>query len=60
MAGPAVPWRWLERRGNAASQIDGCLRQNPAYRPAHIDTWLPSGNTGRESLLYAVKEFDGI
>ncbi len=35
MAGPAVPWRWLEHVGNGVSQIDGCLRQNPAYRQAH-------------------------
>ena len=36
-AGPAVPRRRLEHGGNAAPQIDGRLRQNPAYRPAHFD-----------------------
>ncbi len=36
MACPAVPWRRLERSGNAASQIDGRLRQNPAYRLTHF------------------------
>ena len=38
MAGPAVLRRWLEPAGNGRSQIDGRLRQNPAYRPAHIKT----------------------
>ena len=33
-AGPAVPRRWLEPVGNGGTQIDGRLRQNPAYRPA--------------------------
>ena len=55
-AGPAVPWRWLERRGNAPTQIDGCLRQNPAYRPAHNDTWSSSGSTGRAPELILRKK----
>ena len=34
IAGPAVPGRRLELAGNGEPQIDGRLRQNPAYRPA--------------------------
>ena len=38
-AGPAVPRRRLELIGNGESQIDGRLRQNPAYRLArNMDT----------------------
>ena len=34
--GPTVPGRRLELISNGKPQIDGRLRQNPAYRPARF------------------------
>lgn len=58
MACPAVPWRWLERAGDGAPQIDGCLRQNPAYRQAHKNMAPPRQYRGgvRLSVLSACRE----
>ena len=31
-----VPWRWHEPRRQRPAKIDGCSRQNSAYRPGRI------------------------
>ena len=37
--GPTVPGRRLELISNDKPQIDGRLRQNPAYRLARVQIW---------------------
>ena len=41
--GPTVPGRRLELISNGKPQIDGRLRQNPAYRLTHIYKNTPIG-----------------
>ena len=56
MAGPAVSGRWHGACRQRYDKIDGCPRQNPAYRPDCLETAPPHSGSLREQAM--IRRYD--